>query len=112
MTEPITDDTKTFTLPLTAAPSAAHGTMDNFIYSESVEHGKHFQVYCDVHNTGESTGTFRLVYSINSTVVYTSEPWNIVAGGVTKHVGGGFGLGPAPDTGDSMTIRIRLIREA
>ena len=95
--------------PLPDASAPAQGRLESLTYPASVEHGEYFEVHCDVYNIGGSSGTFKLRYSINGTVVYTGARWNIPAGGVTENAGGVFA--PAPQTGSSMTVKLELIME-
>lgn len=102
-----TDDTKTFSVALTApVATAARGTLINVSYPATVERGDGIAVRSAVRNNGDQSGTFRLEISGGARGARTST--FTVAGGSTSPTRTLNGL--APTYGTSVTLTLKCIR--
>jgi hypothetical protein len=105
----ITDDTKTFTIALTAPEIQAEGKIVSLSYPLSVVHGAAFDVDASTENLGTVSGVFKMQLIINGALKATSAEFTL-AGGATS--ADKIPVANAPATGDSMDITVKCIRIA
>lgn len=102
-----TDDTKTFSVTLTApVATAARGSLVNVSCPPTAERGGRISIRAAVRNIGDQTGTFRLEIAGGLMGARTST--FSVAGGGTSPTRTLNGL--APHTGSSVTMVLKCIR--
>lgn len=103
----ITDDTKTFTIALTAPAIPAKGTIVGLTYPVSVEHGAAFDVNASTKNVGTLPGTFKMQLFIDGDLVSSSASFELAGGATSTDKIPSFN---APGSGDSMALIIKCIR--
>ncbi len=101
----IVDDTKSFTIALTALPGK--GEIVNLDYPASVKHGATFDVTAATKNIGSGSGTFVMELHIDGTRQSRSAEFTLAAGATSTDK---IPAATAPTTGDSMAIIVKCIR--
>lgn len=99
------DDTKTFTITLTAEPGL--GEIVSLNYPSSVKHGATFDVNASTKNTGSGSGTFVMELHINGSLESRSAEFTLIAGGTSEDK---IPSATAPASGASMSIVVKCIR--
>lgn len=104
----ITDDTKTFTINLVAAPEIpALGRILDLTYPASVVRGSAFDVNASTENRGTVSGVFKMQLFINGALKATSPNFTLAGGAISTDK---IPRANAPADGDSMTISVKCIR--
>ena len=103
----ITDDTKTFTIALTAPEIPAKGSIVGLTYPASVVRGSAFDVNASTKNVGTASGVFKMQLFIGAALKATSPEFNLAGGATSTDK---IPMVNAPATGDSMTITVKCIR--
>jgi uncharacterized protein YfaS (alpha-2-macroglobulin family) len=99
------DDTKTFTIELTAEPG--EGRIVNQNYPASVKHGAAFDVNASTENIGDGSGTFVMELHIDGTLESRSAEFTLAAGATSTDK---IPEATAPAVGESMSIDVKCIR--
>lgn len=99
------DDTKTFTIALTAEPGL--GSIVNLDYPTSVKHGASFDVNASTKNVGSGSGTFVMELYINGAMASRSAEFTLAAGETSADK---IPAASAPAAGESMSILVACIR--
>lgn len=103
----ITDDTKTFTIALTAPEIPAKGSIVDVTYPASVVRGAAFDTNASTKNIGTVSGVFKMQLFINDVLKATSPEFTLAGGATSTDK---IPVANAPATGDSMTIMVKCIR--
>jgi len=103
----IIDDTKSFTITLTAPSTPAKGSIVDLTYPVSVEHGKSVDINAATKNTGELSGSFKMQIFIDGVLKATSPVFTLAGGETSADKIAPF---TAPSTGTSMAIDVKCIR--
>jgi hypothetical protein len=103
----ITDDTKTFTISLTAPAIPAKGKIVSLSYPLSVVRGAAFDVDASTENIGTESGVFKMQLIINSVLKATSPEFTLAGGATSTDK---IPPANAPASGDSMDITVKCIR--
>ena len=99
------DDTKTFTIALTAEPGI--GEIVSLNYPASVKHGAEFDVNAATKNIGSGSGKFVMELYINGSVQSRSAEFTLAAGVMSADK---IPAATAPAEGTSMSIDVKCIR--
>lgn len=101
----IVDDTKTFTIALTALPGA--GQIVSLNYPETVQHGATFDIDASTQNIGSGSGRFVMELHINGSLEARSAEFTLAAGATSTDK---IPAATAPASGTSMSIVVKCIR--
>ena len=103
----IVDDTKTFTIALTAPEVPAEGRIVDLTYPIEVEHGATFDVNASTKNLGTLSGTFKMQMFIDGSLISTSAPFALAGGATSTDK---IPSATAPASGDTMAMTVKCIR--
>jgi len=101
----IIDDTKSFTIALTAEPGL--GEIVNLDYPTSVKHGAAFDVNASTKNVGSGSGTFVMELHVDGTLQSRSAEFTLAAGATSTDK---IPAATAPTSGTSISIVVKCIR--
>ena len=101
----IVDDTKTFTIELTALP--AEGSIVDLNYPVTVQHGGAFDISASTKNIGSGSGTFVMELHVDGVLKVRSAEFTLAAGATSTDK---IPTATAPAAGESMSIEIKCIR--
>ena len=106
----VTDDTKTFTIALTAPEVPAKGKIVNLSYPVSVVQGSTFDVDASTRNEGTLPGVFKMQLLVESSgnIISTSPQFTLAGGATTTDKIEPF---TAPPTGKSMAMMVKCIQK-
>jgi hypothetical protein len=99
------DDTKTFTIALTAEPGL--GEIVSLNYPASVKHGAAFDVSASTKNIGGGSGTFVMELHIDASLQSRSAEFTLAAGATSADK---IPAATAPASGASMSMAVKCIR--
>jgi len=103
----ITDDTKTFTISLTAPEIPAKGSIVGLTYPASVVRGSAFDVNAATKNAGTVSGVFKMQLFIDGVLKATSSEFTLAGGATSTDK---IPQVNAPASGDSMAMTVKCIR--
>ena len=101
----IVDDTKSFTIALTAEPGA--GSIVNLDYPTSVKHDATFDVNANTKNIGSGSGMFAMELWADGVLKSRSADFTLAAGATSTDK---IPAAAAPASGASMAIVVKCIR--
>jgi hypothetical protein len=99
------DDTKTFTIALTAEPGL--GEIVSLNYPATVKHGASFDVNASTKNVGSGDGEFVMELYVNGSLESRSAEFGLGAGATSTDK---IPAATAPAEGTSMAIAVKCIR--
>ena len=99
------DDTKSFTIALTALPG--EGQIVNLDYPTSVLHGATFDVNASTKNIGSGSATFVMEMHVDGVMISRSTEFTLAAGATSTDK---IPVATAPTSGASMAIVVECIR--